>query len=347
MKAVYHNFDSQLYIENIPVPKCKTNEVLIRICYCCLGDSEITLISGRDNSGIDNYSNDRHENNGRYGVGYEASGIIVQTCEEAAAIGLKIGTPVSIHPQCNCGKCIYCRAGKENLCINSTRNMRMMREYITVDYSCVYPLENKNMLLQGALMYPVACAMHAVNLANITIGANVAIIGNRFISLIASILARNSIAKNVTIFGSTKAYCELALKYGASHAFLLNDPDELVRAINLTGDHGYDIVLDTSQFISSEGAAMDLLRRGGIIVYFSQANVNTRASFNFYELFWKQATIKTAYRCAQSFPQTAACLSLLDLDFFSNCVYELNDVQQAFNDGLTGKCLKPIIHFPD
>jgi len=345
MLAVFHNFDNVLYVKEVPMPVRADQQIMVKISYCCLGDSEAKIISGNDNSENDNYYSSCLESNGYYGVGYEASGIVVDTCQEAAAAGLDVGTPVCIHPKLFCGKCHYCKSGRENFCIDSQNTMRMMREYIVVDYNSVYPLNDMSSLLFGSFAYPVACALHAIDHANISMGQNVAIMGNSFISLIVTLLARNRGAKVVTALGLDPQYNELIVHHGANHAFSLKSPDDLVQAIKMTNDYGYDVVLEASHFFSSEEIAMSLLGRGGTIVFFSQASINANIRFNFYELFWKEAKIKASYGCPYSFTQAISSLQHMNLRFLEDNVYDLSMVQQAFEDANYGRCLKAIIRF--
>lgn len=342
MKAVFHNYDGKLYLEDIPKPAAGPDEVLIRIAYSCICDDEIQVVNGGSNY-FRTYNT--FSSNGMQGIGHEASGIVEQSCPKALEQGIVEGMEVTVHPNIFCGKCHYCLSGKENLCLHRKSTMRMMREYITVNYRNVYPLRGRIGLKEGSLVQPVACVLRAVENAGISIGQSVLVIGNTFASIIMVMLARQRGAKLISVIGFDDYFLRSAIQHGADYAFSIQKPEDIAKAMNVTDCLGYDVVLETSWLFINKDIAMGMLARGGTIVYFSQVNTNATLSFNAFETFWKEATIRTAYGFPFGFERTIDCIKMLDLESLTATTFSVEDIQEAYESICYGHNLKAIIRF--
>lgn len=341
MLSVYHNYDGKLYVKDIPAPTLRPNEVMVKIVYSCICDDELQLINGGSNY----FRAYPAQENTLQGIGHEASGIVVQSCPAARAAGIFEGAQVTIHPNIFCGKCVYCLTGRENLCIHRASTMRMMREYVAVDYSNVYPLNGRISLLKGSLVQPIACVLHAIEKANIHFGQSVLVVGNNFAAIVMIMLARQRGAKLIATIGMDDLYLSTAKQQGADYVFSLANNEDMAKAMQITNHIGYDVVLEASWMYLNKEIAMGFLGRGGTIVYFSQVNTNTNIYFNAFELFWKEATIRTAYGFPYSFDRTIDCIRLMDLDTLTNNIYPISDIQKAYKSMLYGNTLKAIIKF--
>ena len=327
MKAVFHNYDGKLYLDEIPKPVPGPEEVLVRIAYSCICDDEIQVVNGGSNY-FRTYNS--FSTNGMQGIGHEASGIVEKSCPEAEELGIVEGVEVTIHPNIFCGKCRYCLTGKENLCLHRTSTMRMMREYITVNYRNVYPLKGRISLKEGCLVQPIACVLRAVENSGITFGQSVLVIGNTFASIIMVMLARKHGAKLVSVIGFDDYFLNSAISHGADYAFSIQKPEDMAEAMRVTDCLGYDVVLETSWLFINKDIAMGMLGRGGVIVYFSQVNTNATLSFNAFETFWKEATIRTAYGFPYGYERTIDCIKNLDLTSLTSTTYPISEIQAAY-----------------
>ena len=340
MLAVLHKFDGKVYTMDIPKPQPKEYEVVVKIKYAGLCDDEMKIIGGSTD-----YYRSYTSYNSYQGIGHEASGIIEQSCPKAEEMGLVVGTHVTIHPYLRCGTCKYCRNGRENLCINRKYTMRMMCEYVVVDYRCVYKLPDDVSLLNGCLTQPIACVMRTIEQAGISFGQSVAIIGNSFSSIIMIILSRMRGAKTITAVGLDANYKRAAIEHGADYTFSMQDQDDLIRAMNVTSNNGYDVVLEASSYYHSKEAALALLARGGTIVFFSNVNINTVVSFSSFELFWKEAIIKTSFDFPYLYPKTISCIAQMDLSQLTKDIFPVSDVQSAYEYMYYGRVLRAIVEF--
>src|SRR5207253_1499524 len=102
--------------------------------------------------------------------GHEASGVVAKVGEGVTRV--KSGDKIAVSPSQACGRCDYCREGREHLC----RNMRflgsasiyphvqgMFAEYFVLGERQCYPVAGDVTLGELAFAEPLAVGLHAVN----------------------------------------------------------------------------------------------------------------------------------------------------------------------------------------
>ena len=158
----------KIVFNEIPKPVPKAGEVLVKIMKIGICGSDIHVYHGK------------HPFT-RYPVtqGHEVSGEIAGLGDGVSAFSL--GQKVTIQPQVVCGVCYPCRHGKYNLC----ENLKVMgfqttgtaSEFFSVDAGKVTPLPDAMTFDQGAMIEPLAVAVHAVKRAGNVRGLNIAVLG--------------------------------------------------------------------------------------------------------------------------------------------------------------------------
>lgn len=198
---------------------------------------------------------------------------------EVAALGdgvknVTVGARVTANPARACGTCDHCKSGRSNLCratimLGSASTTPptdgAFAEFVAVraDQCHVLPPEMDD--ATGAMLEPLAVALHAVKRAGSVAGKRVLVTGGGPIGLLVALTAK--------AFGAVPAALSdiLATRRDAAHQLgveaTLNPisptlADE-VRA--LTGD-GFDIVFEASGARTALRQAFDLVRPGGTIV---------------------------------------------------------------------------------
>src|SRR5207244_4289989 len=155
--------------------------------------------------------------------GHEASGVV-------AAIGggvtrVQPGDKSAVSPSQACGRCDYCRAGREHLC----RNMRflgsaslyphvqgMFSEYFVLGERQCYPVSGDVSLGELAFAEPFAVGLHAVNRAGDLLGKNVLVTGGGTIGCLTVVAARLAGATTVSVSDVLDRPLETARKVGAA-----------------------------------------------------------------------------------------------------------------------------------
>ena len=116
--------------------------------------------------------------------GHEASGVIAAV--GAGVTRVKVGDKAAISPSHACGKCEYCREGREHLCTSMRflgsaslfpHVQGMFQEYFVMGERQCYPATGDVSLGELAFAEPLAVALHALNRGKSLLGKSVLVTG--------------------------------------------------------------------------------------------------------------------------------------------------------------------------
>lgn len=154
--------------KDIPIPEVQGHEVKIKIKSIGVCGSDIHV-----NHGKHPYTS--------YPVvqGHEVSAEVIEIGSEVEH--LKVGDKVTVQPQDVCGECYPCRNNNYNACeklkVFGFQTTGMASEYFVVDAKKVLPLPKDMTWDQGALIEPLAVAVHAVKRVSDVKGKKVLVLG--------------------------------------------------------------------------------------------------------------------------------------------------------------------------
>ena len=164
-----------------------------------------------------------------------------------------------------CGRCPACVAGNQHVCQNlvfvGVDSAGAMQELWTVDQSIVVPLPRTVQLDQGALVEPVAVAVHDVRRARVGPGESVLVVGGGPIGLLIALVARARGA-NVLISEPNRFRRETAERLGVKTV----DPvamDALEVVESWTDGAGVDVAFEVSGAVPGLNTATHALRVRG------------------------------------------------------------------------------------
>jgi (R,R)-butanediol dehydrogenase/meso-butanediol dehydrogenase/diacetyl reductase len=200
-------------------------------------------------------------------AGHEFTGKVAEIGQEV--IGLKVGERVAGAGNWICGECFYCKKGMYNLCLNSSFiGMNVdgcMAEYLVVPHYLLYKLPNSVTDEAGALVEPMAVAIHAIRQAKVCAGDSVAIVGDGTIGLCSLLAAKAAGATAVYVVSKHDGRGALASQMGANAVIHFRDGDTVQIVRNMTGGLGADVVLACAGNPDALNLSIELARRGGII----------------------------------------------------------------------------------
>lgn len=201
-------------------------------------------------------------------LGHEV-GAVIESVGKNVPADFKAGMNVTLNPYQNCGKCISCRKGRPNACIdNKTMGVRRpgaMTEYITVPWNKLH-ISNKLSLRELALVEPLTVGFHAVDRGRVTEDDIVVVIGCGIVGLgaVAGALKRGAevIAVDVSDYKTG-----IAQKVGAS-ATINSTTTDLQHALDeLTDGNGPDVVIEAVGNHITYRQAVDVVSYTGRVVY--------------------------------------------------------------------------------
>lgn len=249
--AVFRGFDAPLAIEDAPEPRPAEDEVLIRVARCGICGSDLHMTRepafGTQLGAI---------------LGHEFAGEVVEVGRAVGAF--RAGDRVAVAPVRGCGRCPSCLAGEPAWC---ERMMLQGGGYaqlaVAKDHQCLR-LPATTALEDGALVEPLAVALHGAALAGLSPGARVMVMGAGPIGLGVAHWARRLGATRVAVTDLTTVQAERALEIGAT-AFVKADEDA-VGAVSAALGGAPDVVFECVGRPGILSRAIEHVRPRGLIV---------------------------------------------------------------------------------
>jgi NADPH:quinone reductase-like Zn-dependent oxidoreductase len=201
-------------------------------------------------------------------LGVECAGVVA---EADPASGLKVGQKAVLYSNAFCGRCRYCLAGDQPLCLRS-RIMGEHRdgtfaEYIAMPSECFFPLPiDADLVAAGALMVGHLTAWRMLfGKRALQPGETVLIVGIGGGVAVAALQLALRAGARVLVTSSSDAKIARAVALGASAGVNYRTEKVAQRVLALTGGEGVDMVID-SVGEASWADSLRALRRGGRLV---------------------------------------------------------------------------------
>ena len=272
----------RIVIEETPIPAPGPGEVLIEIAACGICGTDLKI------------------NEGHYlghlpvTPGHELAGRIAAL--GAGVTGLAEGDLVAMNPNLPCRRCVFCRRGRPHLC-EASQAVGVTRaggfaEYCAVPAELALPLPPGLAPEEAAMMEPVSCCLHGMDLAGVQPGESVILLGGGSIGLILLQLAQAAGAAWTAVSEPRPEKRELARRLGATHAV---GPEEVAALAGTLPGGGAQVVVECAGVAPTAQAAMGLVRPGGTVLLFGVCPPDLNVPIAPYEVFHKEITIRGSY----------------------------------------------------
>ena len=209
--------------------------------------------------------------------GAEFAGEVLEIGKEVR--GFKVGDRVVPKPyNLFCGKCFYCTIGRPNLCSNSGRGTSHggFTEYsaIAVPNHPIVSLKVADHVSdeEASVVEPLACALHAIDRAQIRFGDSVAVLGQGSIGQLVLQGVKWAGAGKVFVTDTNGAKLEVSRKMGADEAIDASRVRPAERIAELTEGRGADVVFEMVGSPDTFKETLDVVRKGGRVVAFGVVN---------------------------------------------------------------------------
>ncbi|WP_455650362.1 zinc-dependent alcohol dehydrogenase [Enterocloster citroniae] len=247
----------KIEFREIPVPEIGENEVLIKIMKIGVCGSDIHVYHGEHP--FTSYPVTQ---------GHEVSGEVVKT--GTAVSGIKPGQKVTIQPQVVCGRCYPCRHGKYNLCeelkVMGFQTTGVASHYFAVDQAKVTPLPDEMSYDEGAMIEPLAVAVHAVRRAGDVKGAKIAVLGAGPIGILVAQAAKGMGADQVMITDVSSLRLEKAKECGVDFCVNTRNQNFGEAMVHNFGPDKADVIYDCAGNNITMGQAIKYARKGSVII---------------------------------------------------------------------------------
>jgi len=249
--AVFHQLHKPLEIESVADPKPGPGEVLIKVGRCGICGSDLHMTE-EPAFGIQAGTV----------LGHEFAGEIVELGKDTN--GVKIGDRVAVAPLRGCGACPACAAGEPAWCHKFMLQGGGYAELAVASAGQCLRLPATTSVADGALVEPLAVALHGVMLAGLKPGARVLVMGAGPIGLGVAFWARRRGAASVAVADLTNLQSNMAHTLGATH-FITVDAEAKAK-VNAALGGPPDIVFECVGRPGATQQAIDYLSPRGTIV---------------------------------------------------------------------------------
>jgi 2-desacetyl-2-hydroxyethyl bacteriochlorophyllide A dehydrogenase len=229
--------------------------------------------------------------------GHEFAGTIVAVASDVPAqMNLPVGTKVAVDPSLYCGYCRRCRAGRGNLCENwaaiGDTVDGAFAEYVAVPAVNAHRLPDGIDGQLGAMVEPLACAVHGLRRLGPLFGDSVVLTGAGTMGLLLLQLLVHSGAGPVTVIDRVSDRLEVARKLGAART--ASDLTELDGA-------RFEIAVDATGVPAVVDGVSGLLDRGGRLLVFGVAPAEATMSLSPFRVYNDEITVTGSMAILRSF----------------------------------------------
>lgn len=288
MHAAIFDAPGKVRIGEVPDPTPGPDELVVRVGASGICGTDLHIFAG--DSPLAHYP---------VVPGHEFAGEVVALGSEAGQTGITIGRRVAVDPNLNCGYCEQCRAGRQNLCLNS-RAIGVsinggIAEYVAVPERNAYVLPDAMSYAEGALIEPVSCAVHGMHGLNPKSGDTFLIAGAGPMGLILLQLAVRGGASRVSVIDLNACRLELAKQLGARRTY------DTIQSALADEPRGFNCVIDTTGVASVMEQAFWAVKRGGKFMIFGVAPHEARVSLSPFRIYNDEITIVGSMAVHNSF----------------------------------------------
>lgn len=266
--------------------------------------------------------------------------IVAEIVDIDSDTDFKIGDEIVTSHHIPCGKCVYCKHGNVSMCEHfKSTNIRPggFSEYVYLSeehLKNVAHLKPENLSdIEASFYEPLGCIVRAVKRANLLKGDKALVVGLGSIGILTA-QALKAYGYDVLGCDLLKERIELLKSFGI----------EACDVRELDNEYKADGIFMTSGADKAIGTALKYVRNGGKILVFSSTPSDLSAYPN-NEIYYRELTVMGSYSPAPV--DLKDSLDLLKEEKVKvkgiSTVYNLADIQKAFDDTMANKIMKAYI----
>jgi L-iditol 2-dehydrogenase len=265
MKAVVVKAPMNFDIEQVPIPFCPPEGILLKVHACGLCGSDLrTLRFGHPDVKFP------------WIIGHEISGAVVEV-GPACRAKWKTGDTLCVGPVVYCGSCEFCINGKFEFCENHREIAQVwpggFAEYVAIPPESVnfgtIQLVPKNLdPAIAAVAEPISSCIHAQERAQVGLGDTVVVIGVGPIGCVHINLAKVRGADKIIAADINESRLELVKDYEPDYIINAAKTDLVKEVRHLTHGKGADVIVTANPSPVTQIQAVEMAKKAGRILLF-------------------------------------------------------------------------------
>ncbi|CAM0139504.1 hypothetical protein VKS41_004683 [Umbelopsis sp. WA50703] len=347
--VIYGPKDLRMENREVAIPKAEEVQINVRATGICGSDIHYYHAGRIGNRVLDSKN--------PMVLGHESSGIVTAVGEGVKH--LKVGDRVAIEPGTYCNSCDRCAEGRYNLCyemhfcgslINGPNHGSLCR-YVNFPEHLCHIMPDTMTYQDGALIEPLAVAVHSVNKTPIKQGSHALVFGAGPIGLLVAATAYAKGAEHVTIFDINEHRLQFATEYlpkiktvqlplpESDTSDLLAWSQQIIEKLVTDGTidrEKIDICFECTGVESCIQMAMFSARRGGLVMLIGLGK--GRASLPTEVMSVREVDVRGNFRYAHAYPEAIELASQgkVPLGGLVTQQYKLEDTLEAFEKVMKG-----------
>lgn len=257
MKCAKLNGLKSFEVTDIPEPTSTNGEVIIDVKKAGICGSDIHYwVAGAPEGLV---------------MGHEFCGIVT---DPGSRSDLKVGDRVTALPISPCGHCPACETGNPQYCPEtwakaiglSLTNPGAYAKKTAIRPDMTFKVPDNITDEEVAMVEPTAVGLHAVDLANVQIGAKVLVVGGGIIGQICAMFAKMDGASYVAVSETNPKRGAKSVELGCADEWFNAKDEKFMENARNKCPYGYDIVFDCSGNSAAVSSALALARPNGKVV---------------------------------------------------------------------------------
>jgi len=287
MKVAMYYSNSDIRIEERPVPKIGPGELLIRVEASGICGSDVMEWYRRDKVPLV--------------LGHEIAGVVAEVGEGVTKYSK--GDRISASHHVPCGECRYCLNDHHTVCEVLRRTyfdpggfaqyLRLPK--INSDKG-VYLLPDEVSFEQATFIEPIACVLRGQRTVKIKKGVSVLVIGSGVAGILHIQMAKMNGASLVVATDINEFRLDMAKKVGADHVINGKKEDVPLKFKELNKGRLADLVILCTGSPSAVQQAFNSVDRGGTVLVFAPTDEGVDTPISINKLFWRtEITLTSSY----------------------------------------------------
>ena len=337
--AVFYQAHQPLKVEEVKKPEIKADEILVKVAACGVCHTDLHYID----HGVPTFKKPPVI------LGHEPSGTVAEIGEKVT--NFKIGEKVLLPAVLTCGRCDYCRTGRENICTAQEMLGNNVdgayAEYVKAPAKDAFHLPDEIPLVEGSIIADaISTPFHAVkNRAGVKPGDTVVVFGCGGIG-INIIQVAKAVGGIVWAVDILEKKLDWAKKFGADYLVNSRETDDVAKKIRKLTGGGSDFAFEAIGNPATIQQAFNCLRTGGrlVMVGYSPGDVLLSAA----RIMYREMEIMGSLGCRPvDYPKIIELVKMgkLKVKELVTHKFKLEEINNAFDLMRKGESLRSVIVF--